>query len=112
MSTLFAYITLLTHDMGYNICIYERIYMKQYNSPKEMNKEELRQALWHYLQDNPMTIYHLTKETGISQMALQAFMEPDTKRLFGLNILLAVNKFLRNKYKERDAQISKDQGQA
>ena len=78
--------------------------MKQYNSPKEMHREEIRQDLWNYLQDNPMTIYQLWKATNLSQNVIEDFLDPSSKRVFGLNVMLEINKFLRNKYKERDAK--------
>lgn len=73
-------------------------------SPKDLNREEIRQELWHYLTENPISLYMLAKEMGVSQVTLDKFLDPDSPREFGINVLLSVKKFLRTKYAERDLQ--------
>ena len=82
--------------------------MKIPNSPNDLDKEELRQALWYYLMDNPITPTMVAKETKLGHLTIEQFLDPDSKRRFGLSVLLTIHKYLRDKYKERDAQTSKD----
>lgn len=86
--------------------------MKIPNSPKDLNREEVRQTLWYFILENPITPAMMAKETGLGQLTIEQFLDPESPRQFGLSTLLTIHKYLRDKYKDRDAQISKDQDKA
>lgn len=76
------------------------------NSISELKVDELRQELFYYMQDNPITIHSLAKEIGIGNATLERFLDPATKRGPDLKVQLMVKKFLREKYAIRDKEIS------
>lgn len=77
------------------------------NSPSDLNREEIRQQLWHYMMDNPTSPAILAKELHMGHATLDEFLDPESDQKFTISTLLTIHKFLRDKYKERDAQIKK-----
>ena len=79
--------------------------MTDINSPKELSREDTRQELWHYMQDNPTTYGALSKKIGIGPDALVRLLDPESKRKIGMQVLLSARLFLRKAYAQRDAGI-------
>lgn len=69
---------------------------------KELHLEDVAGELLLYLQENPMTLYMLAKEVGVSYNTIRRFVgQIDKIRPTNLKVLLMIKKFLEEKKNEK-----------
>jgi len=71
---------------------------------KEDIIEEVRQAMWHWLHENPTTISAVAKEMRIDRITLTSFVYAE--RISDMRTVMRVKQFLKEKYEERDRDIA------
>ena len=69
----------------------------------DLNADDIRQELFYYMQENPISISEIAKVCGAHNLTLEAFLYSRTKRGPDIKTVLQVKKFLRDRYAQRDA---------